>query len=343
MSVNRDYFNYWHIIAFSNELKSNQSIKKKLYDLPILLWRDEHGAVRAVADGCKHKKSPLQVSCYLKNELTCPYHGWRYNGYGELVEVPSAINLDLSKLNCSLDKFKIQEIDGYIWILLGKEAKNNCEELSRQLALEGKWASFSLCQEFKTNVEPLIDNFMDSTHTAFTHKGIIRGHGDKVTHQVNVITSSNEVRAEFAESKEKIALGLQFLLGKKIMVKHTDSFLFPDIVKVDYHMNNIHRFNALIVCSQISEGVVQANVRLSYNFKWMNPIIRLFLPLLARKVIAQDVEITELQYQNQKAFSSQKELHSECDLIHNKVKLVRKSTLEGKEIKTSERTIQFQL
>lgn len=343
MDTNKGFFNYWHIIAFTNELKPKQSIKKRLYDLPILLWRDQYSTVHAVADVCSHKKSPLEVSCFQKNELTCPYHGWRYDEQGVLMDIPSSIDLDISKLNCRLNKFEVEEIDGYIWILIGEEAKSSNKDLRDQLTLIGKWESVSLHQVFKTNVEPLIDNFMDSTHTAFTHKGIIRGHGKKVKHVVNVVTSPNEVHAEFAESKEKIALGLRFIFGKNLLVKHTDSFLFPNIVKVDYYLNKIHRFNALIVCSQVSEGITQASIRLSYNFKLLNPIVRIFLPMLARKVVAQDVEITELQYINQKAFSRQKELHSECDLIHNKVKLVRKSALEDKKINASERTIHFQL
>lgn len=343
MNTNNDFFNYWHIIAFADELKQKQSVKKKLYDLPILIWRDQGSAVHAVADVCSHKKSPLEISCFQKNELTCPYHGWRYDEQGDLLEIPSSIDLNLSKLNCRLQKFEVEEIDGNIWILIGNKAKNGCKEISNQFTLTGKWKSISLHQVFKTNVEPLIDNFMDSTHTAFTHKGIIRGRGMKLKHAVKVVTSSQKVQAEFAESKEKIALGLRFLLGKNLMVKHTDSFLFPNIVMVDYYLNNVARFKALIVCSQVSEGITQVSIRLLYNFKLLNPIIRIFLPILSRKVIAQDLEITELQYENQKAFSNQKEMYSECDLIHNKVKLVRKSTLEGKEIQESETTIHFQL
>lgn len=343
MDTNNNYINYWHIIAFSKELKPKQSLKKRLYDLPILLWRDQNYNVHALADVCSHKKSPLEVSCFHKNELTCPYHGWRYDEQGKLLEIPSSINVDLKKLNCRLQKFEVKEIDGNIWVLIGDEAKNSFIDINELLTLNGKWKSISLQQIFKTNVEQLIDNFMDSTHTSFTHKGIIRGHGKKVTHTVKVVTNAESVRAEFAESKEKIGLGLRFILGKNLLVKHTDSFLFPNIVKVDYYFNNVHRFNALIVCSQVSEGVTEANIRLSYNFKLLNPFISLILPRIARKVIAQDVEITELQYINSKTFSNQKEMYSECDLIHNKVKLVRKSAIECKEIKESETTIHFKL
>lgn len=343
MDKNNNYFNFWHIIAFSNELKSEQSLKKRLYDFPILIWRDKNNNVHAVADVCSHKKSPLEVSCFQKNELTCPYHGWRYDEQGKLLEIPSSINVNLNKLNCRLQKFEVKEIDGNIWVLIGDVAKNSFKDLNEQLTLTGKWKSISLQQVFKTNVEPLIDNFMDSTHTSFTHKGIIRGHGEKVTHTVKVVTNTELVRAEFAESNEKIGLGLRLMLGKNILVKHTDSFLFPNIVKVDYYLNNVHRFNALIICSQVTEGITEANIRLSYKFKLLNPFISIFLPRIARKVIAQDVEITELQYENSKVFPEQKEMFSECDLIHNKVKLVRKSAIENKEIKESETTIHFKL
>lgn len=343
MNQTMDLSDFWQIIAFSSELKAKQSLKKKLNTLPIILWRDSENVAHAVADVCSHKRSPLEVSSFTNNELTCPYHGWKYNSAGELIEIPSSPNFNLSKLNCGLRRFTLIEENGFIWVQLNTNSEKYLSVINKELELKGNWKSYSLQQEFDTNVELLIDNFMDSTHTVFIHKGIIRGMGEKVKHTVEIKTTSNSVIAEFAETNEKVAFGLRFLLGKNLRIRHVDSFLMPNIVKVDYYINSIHRFNALIVCSPISEGKTMALVKLSYNFKLLNPLVRLALPIMARKVIRQDVEITRLQYQNQQVFKDLKEHYSECDLIHNKVKLVRQAFAKGTTVQESATSIDFYL
>jgi len=343
MERNQNADNFWQIIAFSSELGKSQSEKRKLHGIPILIWRDSANNVHAVADVCQHKRSPLNVSCFNKNELTCPYHGWRYDGDGQLIEIPSAVDFDVAKLNCRLTRYATEELDGTVWILLGQNKGLEPNDLAAKIRLSGNWKTHTFFAWFKTDLEPLIDNFMDATHTAFTHKGLIRGHGEKVKHTVNVITQGNEVRAEFAPTTERIALGLRFFLGKEIAVRHTDTFLFPNMVRVDYYFNEVHRFNALIVCSETREGNTKASIRLSYHFNWLNPIVRLLLPRLVRKIIAQDQEITALQHNNRREFPEQKEHFTACDLIQHKVELIRRHQLDGIPLEGSESSIQFYL
>ncbi len=343
METNLNEQDFWKVIAFSDELRKEHSVQRKIAGIPVLLWRDINNKVHAVANVCQHKRAPLNVSCFSKNELTCPYHGWKYNCDGALIEIPSATDLDRTKLNGRLQRYRVEEVAGNIWILMGEKEGIGFEEVYTATQLSGHWKTHSLHAKFQTNVEPLIDNFMDATHTAFTHKGIIRGHGEKVKHTVQVISNAREVRAEFAPTLEKIAVGLRLFLGKNISVRHTDTFLLPNMVRVDYFFNEVHRFNAFIVCTQISEGETRASIRLSYNFPWLNPIVGLFLPRLARKVISQDMEVTAMQYQNQCAFPDQNEHLTECDLIHERVKMLRRAALEERSVTPSETTIQFYL
>ena len=58
--------NYWHVIAFSKELQKGKSMKKTIYGIPILLWKDNTNKISAVADVCSHKRSPLLVSDFNK-------------------------------------------------------------------------------------------------------------------------------------------------------------------------------------------------------------------------------------------------------------------------------------
>jgi phenylpropionate dioxygenase-like ring-hydroxylating dioxygenase large terminal subunit len=333
---------YWHVIGFADELEKGKSIQRNLYGVPILLWRDNDHKVFAVADVCSHKRSPLAVSDFDINEITCPYHGWKYNQKGGLIEIPSSPHIDITKLKCALQTYLVREQDGFIWVLLHCEAPQN-EPISLSNFADNHWGNVHFQAAFDTNEELLIENFMDATHTAFIHEGIIRGFGEKVKHQIHLNVDENGVLVTFAETTEKVALGLGFLLGKNLKIKHTDAFLPPNLVKVDYYINDIHRFNAFIACTPTAEGKTQAFVRLSFNFKYFNPFIKLVLPFLAKKVIQQDDDITRKQYQNQQIFDQQTDICIDCDLIHNKMSMVRKSIINKTPINTTESNINIYL
>lgn len=197
---------------------------------------------------------------------------------------------------------------------------------------------------FETTEELLIENFMDATHTPFTHEGLIRGSGDKVAHQVTLSTHEKGLLVAYAETKEKIGVGLRFILGKDIRVKHTDEFLLPNIVKVDYLMNDVHRFTAIIACNPIGNEKTEAIIRLSFNFGKLNSIIKLILPRLAKKVIAQDFEITKQQFDNQKIFNWQKDKPIDCDNVFNKMKKIRRVAIDRSEsVRPSETSFKLYL
>jgi phenylpropionate dioxygenase-like ring-hydroxylating dioxygenase large terminal subunit len=227
--------NYWHVVAFSKELKTGKSVKKIIYGIPILIWKDNANKLSAVADVCSHKRSPLSIADFDKNEIICPYHGWKYNQKGALIDIPSSPHLDVSKLKCNLQAFTVREQDGFIWIYLDTQNVPKNEPIPLK-SLEN-WGNWNIQAPFETNEELLIENFMDATHTAYIHEGIIRGLGEKVKHNIKVNTNEEGVLVEFAETTEKIALGLNFILGNDLKVRHTDAFMFPNLVKVDYYIN----------------------------------------------------------------------------------------------------------
>lgn len=106
---------------------------------------------------------------------------------------------------------------------------------------------------FETDEENLIENFMDATHTPFVHDKIIRDNTKKSTHTIRVIRDKDFLQASFSETTENIGLGMNSFFGNSLKISHTDEFLLPNIVKVDYYINKIHRFQAIIYCTECEE------------------------------------------------------------------------------------------
>ncbi|WP_299455376.1 Rieske 2Fe-2S domain-containing protein [uncultured Microscilla sp.] len=326
---------HWHAVAFAQDLKKSQSLKLQLYGIPLLLWRDAEAQVFAVVDVCAHKRAPLAVTCFKQNTITCPYHGWQYHQNGQVCHIPSSPNIDLNKLNASLHTLPIQEAHGWLWLYLGKDTPPATLPLSLTAPAKG-WQHIQLKKQFATSEELLIENFMDATHTPFIHRGIIRGHGAPTQHHIHLKVAPNQLLASYAETTEKIGVALQFILGKNLRVKHSDAFLLPNLVKVDYIINDVPRFTAVIACNPTSEGKTEALVKLSFRFGKLNFLVKRALPWLARKVLAQDFDITQQQFANQKIFAQQKDKSIDSDIMHHKMRLIRRAAQRRQTITPSE-------
>lgn len=56
---------------------------------PILLTRDTHGRVRALANMCRHRGVRVADGAGQARRFTCPFHAWTYDLAGHLVAVPT--------------------------------------------------------------------------------------------------------------------------------------------------------------------------------------------------------------------------------------------------------------
>lgn len=319
---------YWHVIALSNELKKGKSLKRDLYAIPLLIWRDDAMKVHGLLDVCSHKKAPLEVCDFNKNHVLCQYHGWKYNNIGNLIDIPSSQHL-VSKMKCKVDSFPMIEQNGFIWIYL--DTHNEATFLPEPLTevAGNNWAHYQTSMIFETNEELLVENFMDATHTPMVHDKLIRDNDKKVKHSITILQTAETVHVAYNETNEKIGLGLNLMLGNSHVVSHTDEFLLPNLVRVNYYINKIHRFQAFIACTPLEDGKTIAFVRLSFQFKWFNQLIKLVIPFLAKKVLKQDFIITKKQFSNRQIFQNKQDNNIDYDAMHNKVKKIRSAKMNN--------------
>ncbi len=319
---------YWHVLALADELKKGRSLKRNLYQVPLLLWRDQAGAVHVLRDVCAHKKAPLEVGDFQQNHVVCPYHGWTYAHNGKLLAIPSSPHL-VQKMKCSLDSYPVIEQDGFIWVYPDHTflPESRPESLA---AFSGRaWKHYDTSMVFETNEELLIENFMDATHTPLVHNGLIRSNQTPTIHTLFVHQTQEQVRVEFEPANEKVGLGLRWMLGRNLFIAHTDAFVLPNLVHVTYTINNIIRFHACIACTPLSERHTQAFIRLSFRFGSFNAPIQWLIPYLTKKVLQQDFAITQKQFANREIFHMIPDTLTDYDLIHTKVRALRKQKLQS--------------
>jgi phenylpropionate dioxygenase-like ring-hydroxylating dioxygenase large terminal subunit len=95
--------NGWFTVAFSEHLKPGETKNAHYFGRDLVIWREhETGAPHVVDAYCAHMGAHLGVGTGAPDShepgpgivhggcLQCPFHGWRYDGTGTVVEIPYA-------------------------------------------------------------------------------------------------------------------------------------------------------------------------------------------------------------------------------------------------------------
>jgi vanillate O-demethylase monooxygenase subunit len=77
----------WHPVALTSEVTDEPTGVELLGERYALVRLD--GAVAAFRDSCPHRRAPLSAGTVVDGALECAYHGWRFDGSGRCIVVPS--------------------------------------------------------------------------------------------------------------------------------------------------------------------------------------------------------------------------------------------------------------
>src|SRR5262245_61859123 len=147
--------------------------------VPLVLFRDRIGAPAALLDRCPHRNVPLSLGSVRDGELTCRYHGWRFDCAGTLKAIPGlpiiddATQLSMPGRRCM--SFPVVERDGYVWIWMQPDVAPSppspplLDQVSWRDHLTVQWDS-----ELDGTLHSTLENILDVPHTSFLHGGLFR-------------------------------------------------------------------------------------------------------------------------------------------------------------------------
>lgn len=157
--------NYWYPAEWSSKVDIGGHCRAKFWSQSIALFRSSDGSINAVEDRCAHRHLPLTMGKVVKDKIVCAYHGWSFDGGGDI----QSVEHDL--FGCNLPKVKIRnypvkEKYGLIWIFPGDP------ELSEKIPLPvipnaegtGSWLNFSFDFSWSAHFSMVIDNLCNLTH-----------------------------------------------------------------------------------------------------------------------------------------------------------------------------------
>lgn len=156
--------NAWYAGCASRRLRG-RPLSSRVLDQDLVLFRDGDGRARALLDRCCHRGVKLSRGSVVDGSVACGYHGWRFDGSGRCVEIPSLTRDQRIPAKTQVPSFPCEERDGYVWVFVGDTAPGPPPEIPEFAGR--RWLQGSAPQGFCWIKG--IENNLDVCHPAFAH------------------------------------------------------------------------------------------------------------------------------------------------------------------------------
>jgi len=203
----------WYPIGFAKDFGRKQK-RVTIKDVNYIVWRDKKDYF-GLRDSCSHQGSSFMKGESCKNTITCPYHGYVFNGEnGELVEIPKmkCVESNLHNIDC----YKVVEKGDMVYLntipVVNSTMKNELDESSIFVEPEyysSEQRAVMLCEEFEHYAKFVTVNSLDICHIGFVHTFGNKKHP-------NPIRNSNVIKLNDTENHYKIIY--EYIAGENSLV-----------------------------------------------------------------------------------------------------------------------------
>jgi phenylpropionate dioxygenase-like ring-hydroxylating dioxygenase large terminal subunit len=170
------YGTIWYIACASSRLGAAPRAFR-VFDANLVLFRDSAGVVAALRDRCCHRGVKLSLGQVVDDNLACGYHGWRDDGKGQCVHIPSLTAGQAIPGRARVDSFRCHEQQGYVWVWMGDPAKMRGPPPQIASFSEKRWWQGSVPMQCPALMG--IENNLDWYHPYFAHPWRTRDFRDR--------------------------------------------------------------------------------------------------------------------------------------------------------------------
>ena len=317
---------YWYVVAESRELTGSRVLARSVLDERLACFRGANGTPAVLRDRCLHRNAPLSKGVVRGGLLSCPYHGWTYDGTGRVVAIPSLDEKDLPA-HCS-PPYPVREQHGYVYVRVNRQAPEAIAPFAMPHHGEPGWSSLRLQNRCANTVANCVENFIDIPHTAFVHQRLFSAtRGERLAATVRRIDGN--VHVEYRNERGNLGSYRWFLNPGQREIRHTDSFHAPNVTSVVYEIGA----KTFVITSQavpVAERETLVYTDLTYRFGIWNALAAPFVRRHGQRIIGQDIEILARQGESIARYGAEFR-DTPADVIHQMVDSIRAAIARGED------------
>lgn len=212
--------NAWYVAAMSTEVDPTALFHRKILNTSVLIYRKADGTPVAMHDRCPHRFAPLHLGKRVGDEVTCVYHGLRFDCAGQCTLNPHGGGA--TPANARVRSFPLLERHGFIWIWMGDAPADPAKLPDFSPLDDGHPNAFAATyMHLKANYELIIDNVMDLSHIDYVHGEIIttRGQLSPLTPKLTETPTTVASRSEWSQ-QPALMIFAPFLPDPKASARH---------------------------------------------------------------------------------------------------------------------------
>lgn len=281
----------WYYALPGHQLKPGKTLVKTFLNEPILFGRTTAGEVFALRDICPHQAAPLSAGGFDGCQVSCGFHGWRFDETGQCVDIPSLAKdqrFELSKLKAK--SYLVSEVQGNIWIYMAEAGSTAApSEVPRVPFFEGAY-QIAYTTRFESDIDHAVVGLLDPAHIAFVHRGWLWRSPVELEDIVKDFKPSLQGFTMQRHVLEHQTL-IYRLMGSRPEIEI--SFRLPGI-RIEHISTSDNTACSLTTTTPISENETEVTTLLYTTMPWI-PLFKPVALWFARSFLGQDREILHKQ------------------------------------------------
>lgn len=163
------YPNGWYHVAYSEELEAGTVQLVKYFGQEFALFRSEDRTPHIVEAYCPHLGANLAIGGRVEGStLRCPFHGWRFDGEGNCVEIPR--NRCIPE-GVQLRTWPIDEVNGSILVYHHQvDAKPTWRVQEIEELKNPDWVIHRKRWKVRSHPQEVVENMNDPAHFEIVHE-----------------------------------------------------------------------------------------------------------------------------------------------------------------------------
>jgi 5,5'-dehydrodivanillate O-demethylase len=158
---------FWQPVALSQDVGERAVLKIRILSEDLTVYRGESGKPYVVGGRCAHRCTVLHTGIVQGEQISCMYHGWRYDGTGLCTDIPSEKAPRAKAIRIA--GYPAIEYGGLIFAFMGNGEPPEFD-LPRKPEFEREDRMvFPKREMWDCNWFQQVENSMDAVHLSFAH------------------------------------------------------------------------------------------------------------------------------------------------------------------------------